>query len=48
MKVRMALLIGLLLLGGIGAEWWLVDGTGTDAADVTKMDGGDPPPSPHP
>jgi hypothetical protein len=52
MKARIALLISLLLLGGIGAEWWLDYGTDPGAAtDVRKMDGGEgdpPPPSPHP
>jgi hypothetical protein len=49
MKARIALLISLLLLGGIGADWLLDDGTElAGTADVNKMDGGDPPPSPHP
>jgi hypothetical protein len=48
MKARIALLIGLLLLGGIGAEWWMDDGSTPESADVMKMDGPEPPPTPHP
>ena len=50
MKARIAVLIALLLIGGIGADWWVDDVTSEpEAGDVTTMDGpGEPPPSPHP
>jgi hypothetical protein len=50
MKARIAILIALMIFGGIGADWWM-DGVAdpTGAADVTAMDGPDtPPPSPNP
>ena len=50
MKARIAVLLALLFIGGIGADWWMDEGTSeSGAADVTKMDGPDgPPPSPTP
>ena len=50
MKARLAILITLLVFGGLGADWW-VDGIVEDPAvvDVSKADGpGDPPPTPQP
>lgn len=50
MKARIAVLIALLFIGGIGADWWVDEITSEpEAGDVTKMDGPDgPPPSPAP
>jgi hypothetical protein len=48
MRARTLILIAALILGGVGADWWMDEMTDSAQADVTKQDGGDPPPSPHP
>jgi hypothetical protein len=47
-RARFAMLITLLVVGGIGADWWMEDGTAA-AAQNSRLDGPDmPPPTPSP
>jgi hypothetical protein len=46
-RARFAMLITLLVMGGIGADWWMVDATA--AAQISRLDDpGSPPPTPSP
>jgi hypothetical protein len=48
MRARTLILMAMLILGGVGADWWMDEATDPVEADVTKQDGGTPPPSPQP
>jgi len=46
MKARIALLIALLIVGGVGADWWMDDLLAAPTA--ARVDGPDSPPTPSP